>query len=168
VYSNHPKVKIFGSCFGHQVISQALLGDHSTCVGESPRGWELGVYPVTLNPNFASQFACQLPSTSEKHRLNIQFSHGENVFTSRNSLPPGWMVIGESELCDNQGFFEKGRVLTYQGHPEFDGFVNGEVAKLIAIENRWSVEKLEEYLKAVDKSDDSDVWGDIAVEFLLQ
>jgi GMP synthase-like glutamine amidotransferase len=36
------------------------------------------------------------------------------------SLPDGFINIGHSELCGLQGIYKRGRVLTFQGHAEFD------------------------------------------------
>ncbi|KAF9074746.1 hypothetical protein BDP27DRAFT_1316761 [Rhodocollybia butyracea] len=42
---NHPKVKIFGICFGHQIISLALGG---TCVIMNEGRWEIGPTKLCL------------------------------------------------------------------------------------------------------------------------
>lgn len=42
---NHTRIKIFGICFGQQVISIALGG---TCVPNT-KGWEVGTYEVDLS-----------------------------------------------------------------------------------------------------------------------
>ncbi|KAF7627624.1 hypothetical protein AFLA_003001 [Aspergillus flavus NRRL3357] len=36
VYNNHPLIKLFGACFGHQVIASALLEDHGIRVEKNP------------------------------------------------------------------------------------------------------------------------------------
>ena len=42
--SSYPDTKIFGICFGHQILAHALGGE---CV-KNDRGWEIGVMDVTL------------------------------------------------------------------------------------------------------------------------
>lgn len=53
--------------------------------------------------------------------------------------------------------WEKGRVLTYQGHAEFDRFVNSETITVFR-QSTWSDAYLEEALRAVDRDDDA-VWA---------
>lgn len=50
--------------------------------------------------------------------MRYQFVHSDHVIAE--CLPRGWLSVGVSDMCDTQGLFEPGRVLTYQGHPEFD------------------------------------------------
>lgn len=45
VVSDYPSIKIFGICFGHQIVSSALGG---TCI-PNEQGWEVGTYDVDLN-----------------------------------------------------------------------------------------------------------------------
>jgi hypothetical protein len=48
VYATEPRVKIFGSCFGHQIICQSLLKSYGVRVEQDPNGWEIGVHDITL------------------------------------------------------------------------------------------------------------------------
>lgn len=56
VYKTHPEIKIFGSCFGHHIICQALLKDHGVHVAKRPSGWEIGVSPVEFTNEFREAF----------------------------------------------------------------------------------------------------------------
>jgi len=76
-------------------------------------------------------------------------------------------ISGESNLCSNQGIYEPGRVLTYQSHPEFDRFVNGECIKSV-VGTEWTQEEIMRTLEQVDEDDDSGLFGELVVEFLLQ
>ena len=70
------------------------------------------------------------------------------------------MSIGRSEHCALQGVWKKGRVLTYQGHAEFDRFVNGETAKVFG-RGLWSLETVER--------DDDALWAaGVMVRFFLE
>ncbi|EIW82659.1 hypothetical protein CONPUDRAFT_80918 [Coniophora puteana RWD-64-598 SS2] len=46
IAANHPLIKLFGICFGHQLISHAVYGQP---VVPNPKGWELGPFHVALN-----------------------------------------------------------------------------------------------------------------------
>lgn len=60
VYRDNARAKIFGSCFGHHIICQALLNDHGLRVEKSPKGWEIGVSPVALTEKFRKAYAASI------------------------------------------------------------------------------------------------------------
>lgn len=41
--------------------------------------------------------------------------------------PPGTEALGHSPRCDVQGMYIKGRLITIQGHPEFNGELVAEL-----------------------------------------
>jgi len=58
-------------------------------------------------------------------------------------------------------------VLTYQGHAEFDGFVNGETLKVFG-KPIWSEEVLENALRGCEGADDA-VWAaGVMLRFFLE
>ena len=59
-------------------------------------------------------------------------------------------------------------MLTYQGHAEFDRFVNGETLKVFSKAAGWEEEYLEEKLVGVEKDDDA-VWAaGVMLRFFLE
>ncbi len=95
----------------------------------------------------------------------MQFVHADHVVV--HSLPEGFHSLGRSAHCALQGVWQKGRVLTYQGHAEFDRFVNGETIKAFRKPN-WSDEYLENALVMVEKEDDAMWAAGVMVRFFLE
>lgn len=193
VHAQFPLVKIFGSCFGHQLIAQALLGGDRQSVGEGScvkvsvqpmqQGYELGVQPISLNPEFASRFLPFrhfLPSTP----FRIQLIHGDAVVSysqvtadrlkSDVNLPEPWINVGSSELCSIQGLYNPGRVLTLQGHFEFDAFATAELCHQFSRTFKWPLSLLTSRLDQIHRSsrpygeddDDSRVAAEVVLLFL--
>ena len=168
VYLNHPRVKMFGSCFGHQLICQSLLKEFGVRVEPDTNGWELGVQEITLEKQFREAIEKDIPagrsvSLSAVEKIRLQFVHGDHVvIPSPETLPSSWMALGSTQHCAIQGMYERGRVLTLQGHFEFDRFINSETIKTFF--SSWEPTRLDNALKAIDADDDAE----IAIEMVLQ
>ncbi|KAK2745847.1 hypothetical protein FQN57_003460 [Myotisia sp. PD_48] len=188
-YLNHHQIKIFGSCFGHQIMCQSILGRYGALVERNPRGWELGVHTVLLNPEFLASLPVplnQLPSyensmqnqkqnpelvpsdshnedSSDLKTIKIQFVHADHVTLPRQILPSSWSNLGSSSACPVQGVLEKNRVLTFQGHFEFDRFINSETIKVFGA--KWDPEFLTCGVKNTDKDDDANLLAEVVVSF---
>jgi GMP synthase-like glutamine amidotransferase len=82
-------------------------------------------------------------------------------------LPEGFHNIGSSVHCPLQGVWKEGRVLTLQGHAEFDRFINTETVKVFG-NIVWSEEVMRLALKAVDQDDDA-IWAaGVLLRFFLE
>lgn len=169
VYINYPHVKIFGSCFGHQIVCQSLLRDIGVRVEPDVNGWELGVQEITLEKRFCEAIGEQASSsekcdsTDETDKMRLQFVHGDHVvIPSLEALPDSWMTLGHTQHCAVQGVYEKGRIFTLQGHFEFDRFINSETVKTFFAS--WDPTRLNLALAAIDSEDDSEK----AIELLLK
>ncbi|CRG84585.1 hypothetical protein PISL3812_01850 [Talaromyces islandicus] len=187
VWREYPAVKMFGSCFGHQLIAQALLSQGSgkeqiffidektvtppgtAYVEACPLGFEIGIHPITLNPAFVSSAAPAL-STLRDGKMRIQLFHGDRVVSSSSTkdLPAPWLNIGSTELSPIQGLFYPGRVLTYQGHFEFDAWLNRELVVACASRWGWTEEMIQRYMEQVEQNsgeDDSELAAEVVVWF---
>lgn len=165
-YQTLPHVKIFGSCFGHQLVCQSLLGEAGCTVEKSPAGWELGVHEIALADEFRSAFPFPGKSTAAKpETLRLQFVHADHVTMPTGGLPAGWVSLGETEKCSFQGVFRAGRVLTYQGHFEFDRFVNTETLKVFGAE--WEPGFYQRAMELIDADDDAGVAAEMVLRFLM-
>lgn len=115
-------VKVVAICFGHQIASRAL----GAVVDRSSNGWELAVTGIELTP-LGRKF---MPNIREK--LQLQQMHRDVV----TSIPPGAELLCSNRHCQTQGFYIKGRLLSFQGHPEFIADV---VDRIIVTRERQSI-----------------------------
>lgn len=148
VYAHHPRIKIFGSCFGHQIICQSLLRRWGVKVERDAKGWEIGVKEVKLDKQFREDFS------EGEQGWKLQFVHHDHVVIPAHGLPDEWVVVGRTEHCAVQGVYQLGRIFTLQGHFEFDRVVNSEVIRFF-FENEWDEKRLGDALEAIDVDDDS-------------
>jgi len=107
--SNEKKPKIFGSCFGHQIINKALGAKVSK---NTLNKFVFKLEKVSLNQNFTSQdFLKNLPV---KKHFYLMESHGEEVV----DLPAAATVCGSSKSASNEVVMYGDHILTIQSHPE--------------------------------------------------
>lgn len=94
---------LVGVCFGHQLVHSALGGR----VGRAARGWGLGVYDVRLDAPLVGRDAGE--------PLRLLSVHQDQVL----SPAPGFRRLAGGDFCPWYASWRH-RVLTVQGHPEFD------------------------------------------------
>jgi GMP synthase-like glutamine amidotransferase len=97
---------LFGMCFGHQIIAQALGGT----VQHMPP-FNFTVDEIALQP--AAQRALGAPA--DKRSLRLYKAHGYQV----TEPPPDATVVASSERTPVEMFTVGDRVFCCQGHPEF-------------------------------------------------
>ncbi|KAJ4474392.1 class I glutamine amidotransferase-like protein [Lentinula aciculospora] len=85
---NHPKTRIFGICFGHQIVSLALGG---TCVKNDGK-WEIGPTKLRLTDIGESVFGIE-------KELTIQEMHQDHV----PFIPKGFHLLASTDVSINQG-----------------------------------------------------------------
>lgn len=100
---------LFGICFGHQMVGQALGG----LVAKNPRGREIGTVEVRLLPE-ASHDA-MFERFADRFRAN--HTHVDSVV----ELPKGARVLAETDLEPHAAFAIGDNVKCVQFHPEIDG-----------------------------------------------
>jgi GMP synthase-like glutamine amidotransferase len=174
VYTNHPHVRIFGSCFGHQIVCDSLLRSCGARVEKDPNGWELGVQEISLHEAFREHLGQGAKSSlrpgpgsrETPQTLRMQFVHADHVLLKPEALPSSWLTVGNTPHCAVQGVYEPSRILTFQGHFEFNRFVNTELLKVFGA--TWKPEVLKQTLEAIDADDDADMAAEMVVQFILE
>lgn len=99
------RVPVFGICFGHQILAQALGGE----VVRNPRGREIGTHRITKrehDPIFEG-----LPD-----EIVANVTHLDTV----GRLPEGAVSLARSPLDDHQAIRFTGTCYGVQFHPEID------------------------------------------------
>lgn len=99
---NEEKRNVFGVCFGHQIIAEALGGK----VQKAKFGWHVGVDQLKF-----------LDRTMLKNsKINLIFNHQDQVI----EIPPSAKLIGTcGKNCPNAAFAIGTHMFTCQGHIEF-------------------------------------------------
>ncbi|KAJ5384296.1 hypothetical protein N7517_002207 [Penicillium concentricum] len=98
------KKPVVGICFGHQILARALGAQ----VGRNEAGWEVSVEKLALTEAGKKLFG--------KDTLSIQQMHRDIVFDA----PGGYTNLATSPKCEVQGLYLPKRVLSVQGHPEYN------------------------------------------------
>ncbi|OBT89624.1 hypothetical protein VE02_01727 [Pseudogymnoascus sp. 03VT05] len=138
LYHNKPKIRLIGSCFGHQILCRALfqaseedfpLQTRRAVVSRNEKGWELGVHPIKLSAAFMERFGPVISNPTSHSEMRLRLIHQDEV--NPLSLPADFINVGSSDLCGTQGVYKRGRVFTLQGHPEFDTNIMVEFGKPI-------------------------------------
>lgn len=98
------KVPLAGFCFGHQFLNHHLGG----YAAKSEKGWGLGV--MTHARKLDAAWLAGMPT-----QLNLLYSHQDQVVAVAEHA----QLLYGSEFCQVGATWQAGRLLTFQGHPEF-------------------------------------------------
>ncbi|KAF7174249.1 hypothetical protein CNMCM5623_006775 [Aspergillus felis] len=96
IYVNYPHIKLFGSCFGHQMLAQTLVPG---CVVEAcAAGYEVGVHAIALEGEFVTRFGFPLllplePVAEGRKEMRLQLVHGDWVVSERGLPDEGTLSL---------------------------------------------------------------------------
>jgi GMP synthase-like glutamine amidotransferase len=134
--------RLWGSCFGHQIINSALGGR----VERNRKGMEFGHFgfvPTTDALFYLAKISGTVPGRqlsdvggrgstpglpAEGEEIHMLYIHSDLV----TKLGRGLRSMGGTRACPIEATFNGENVLTFQGHPEFDqATMNGILDRLI-------------------------------------
>jgi GMP synthase (glutamine-hydrolysing) len=103
------RAPLFGICFGHQLVAEALGGK----VARNPRGREIGTVDVRVRPGAEGDpILAGIPP-----RFGANATHVDTVV----ALPPEARVLAETDLEPTAVYAIGDTTRCVQFHPEFDG-----------------------------------------------
>ena len=144
--------RIFGSCFGHQLIATALGGE----AGSNEHGWMIGNYRLDIRSR---------QPWMDPWRTSTCLYHFNRERVTR--LPTGATVYAQSEAYPNFGYVIGDNILSIQGHPEqtaasLRNFLRKTEAGMSVEEVRQAHRKIE------DGAPDKQVWASWMMNFFLR
>ncbi|KAI5843022.1 GMP synthase [Morchella snyderi] len=145
------RVRIIGICFGHQIVARAL----GAKVDRNAQGWEASVVPMQLSPLGKGLF-------SGRDILNLYQMHRDIV----TELPEGVQLLGSTPVCEIHGMYAPKRLITVQGHPEFNRDIVSEILGLRKSLGIISQDMFEEMMSRVDNKHDGLEAGVAVLKFL--
>lgn len=111
--------KIFGVCYGHQLLGQALGGEAAYL----PYRMEIGTHAITVAPGMPRHPL--LPELPPVFKANLIHSQAVTV------LPPGTTILAYNENDPHQILAYGPNVISMQFHPEFDRDVTQSLIDLV-------------------------------------
>ena len=146
--------KLFGTCFGHQLIAKAFGG----YVGYNPNEkFFFGSELVTVDDKLRNTYFFSKVFGEKKNTFRIIEAHREQVI----KLPSIATCVGKSKSCKYEILMYEDFILSTQGHPEFTvDFMDKMLPEIKKNLNESQMEIRAENMKYVD--------GDIMVKLVLK
>ncbi|TNV85281.1 hypothetical protein FGO68_gene2777 [Halteria grandinella] len=130
VLADHSEIKLFGSCFGHQIFGHALGGRTEQMKGipevrQKIIGREyIKVTEAFYEMPYVKKYMEDKGFTKDTMpKIVLQQSHGDQVCI----LPPSATLLGYSDFCAIEMFGVGERLLSMQPHPDFNQGVGDEL-----------------------------------------
>ena len=147
--------KVVGICFGHQLMAHFFGGRTEP----ASQGWAVGVQE---NRTVAREsWMGDGDGPGAKDRLNLLASHKDQV----TQMPDGAKLIATSDFYPVGGFVIGDRVLTLQGHPEFEKAYSRDL--MVMRREMIGEEVFELGVASLDKETDDDMVGHWIINFVM-
>ncbi|KAK4935725.1 hypothetical protein LTR10_023268 [Elasticomyces elasticus] len=146
------QVRVIGVCFGHQIVGRALKAG----VGRNPDGWEAAVNNIDLSAKGKELFGVE--------KLRLHQMHRDCVF----HYPEGVEELGSSPVCKVQGMYSPRRLMTVQGHPEFNQDIMKEIVNTRHATGIFDDEAYNNHVTKVNLPHDGLIVGQAFLKFLLE
>jgi GMP synthase-like glutamine amidotransferase len=180
ILTSQSRIRVLGICFGHQIVGRAL----DAKVARGTQGWEVSVTPLSLTSVGKEVFGVEslvcflCPSfpfvlsklsfvksvrLTKRNKQSIHQMHQDMVYTYPSDVLP----LAHTTRCENQGMYAKGRLITVQGHPEFNREM---VMHILTARHEAGVFKDEIYedgIKRVGETHGGEVIAKAFVRFLM-
>jgi GMP synthase-like glutamine amidotransferase len=141
--------KVIGICFGHQLMAHFFGG----LTEPAERGWAVGVQE-------SRTVSTESWMDGDDGQVNLISSHKDQV----TRLPDGAKLILTSDFCPVGGFVMGDRVLTIQGHPEFQKDYSRDL--MVMRREMLGEETFELGVSSLDKDIDNDRVGHWILNFI--
>ncbi|KIW99905.1 uncharacterized protein Z518_10833 [Rhinocladiella mackenziei CBS 650.93] len=145
-------VRVIGVCFGHQIVGRALKAE----VGRNPLGWEAAVNDVELSEKGKEIFGVD--------KIRLHQMHRDIVFY----YPEGVEALGFSPVCKVQAMYSPKRLITVQGHPEFNSEIVTEILATRHSTGVFNDEAYAEHMGKVNLPHDGVIVSQAFLRFLLE
>ncbi|KAG8527562.1 uncharacterized protein KY384_007714 [Bacidia gigantensis] len=146
----HPHVKVIGVCFGHQILGRAL----GSRVAKHERGtWEVSV--------------CEVQQTEKGKEL----FGGKDVLMHKDIVceyVSGVEALGSTDVCQVQGMYISRRLISVQGHPEFDEEIERELLEKRHYQGVFNKQLFTDGMRRVAKPQDGVLVAQGFLRFLME
>ncbi|KAI9821802.1 MAG: hypothetical protein M1827_002383 [Pycnora praestabilis] len=146
------RVRVIGVCFGHQIVGRAM----GVKVDRSDGGWETSVTPMELSAKGQEIF--------KQPKLSLHQMHRDIVY----EYPKGVEDLGSSPRCRVQGMYWPRKLITVQGHPEFNEEIVIELLEARHDQGIFDDTVYEDAMARVGKHHDGVAVSQAFLRFLLE
>jgi len=144
------RLRIIGSCFGHQLVARAFGGE----VGHNENGWVIGNYPVHISETH--EWMQPLVSATGLYHFNQ-----ERV----TRLPQGALAFARTDEYDDYGYTLADNIMCFQGHPEQP---RRAMVNFLNSTDGLSSEERSRATRCIDAGEpDSQIWGEWMMRFFV-